>query len=322
MPENFENGFGPSSDRTLDLPMEKHHRLAEECINKFGGRIRHCFRSAFEHLRRSWSLHPIDSEMSLFRAITAEEEAATALILALKQRSYEGAESVNPRNHVHKAAISPFLDAVNNLLAAVGFPPPILTLESGEHPQLMVTVDIAALTGSSEPQVGAIDQPFNYLLSKGGQKAAYFFEHELQALATSGGAQSIKALVEREANLRNRLLYASDEGIPQVNFNDSVILKRRDRVYRLALITIGILQTPQRQLFASQCLQAYKMAVGQIAADIFDYDQIFEPDGFQMQIAQQPDGSYAQSVTYRTSENLEIGGRWLQDMRVNVNPDS
>lgn len=318
MDDPIEKDLGPSPDRTATLPMDAHHRLAEECVTSFGGRIGHCFRSAFDHLRRSWSLHPVDSEMALFRAITAEEEAATALILALKQRGYDGVGSLNPRNHVHKAAVSPFLDAVNNLLVSLGVPAPRLTLQGGDRPQLMVTIDLAALTRSPEPQFGEIDQPFNYLLTKGGQKAAYLFDQELQALATSSGEASIEAFVKREANLRNRLLYASDDGIPQANFNDLVILKRRDRVYRIALIAIGILQTPQRQLFATQCLQAYKAAVGQIAVDTFDYDHILEPEGVQMTIVQQPDGSYAQSATYRKTATLTFSGRWLPETRVNV----
>jgi len=57
---------------------------AVEGVAKLGGRIPHCLNSAYHHLRRSWTLQPIDSEMSLFRAITADEEAATVLTLALK----------------------------------------------------------------------------------------------------------------------------------------------------------------------------------------------------------------------------------------------
>ncbi|PLU07434.1 hypothetical protein BMJ29_02810 [Sinorhizobium medicae] len=69
--------------------------------------------------------------MSFFRAITAEEEAATALILALKQRRYPGSEKLNPWEHLHKAAVSPFLDAVGNVLAETGMPAPRLSINRG-----------------------------------------------------------------------------------------------------------------------------------------------------------------------------------------------
>ena len=314
-----QSTFGPSADRPLELPFEEHHQIAEECVNKLGGRVRHCFRSAFEHLRRAWTLHPVDSEMSLFRAITAEEEAASALIFALKQKGYEGAEKLKPRDHTHKAAVSPFLDAVNNLLYETGVPTPRLSIHRGERPKIMITVDLAALLKKDEPAFAEIDQPFNYMLKKGESQTAYSFEQELQGLAEVRGEKSIKALVEREANLRNRLLYASDEGIPNVDFNDSIIINRRDRVYRISLITIGIMQTSQRQLFAVQCLRAYSAVLGHSVADSFNYQQISQPEGVRVNIAQQPDGSYTETISYRKSVPIEIGWQWLQEWRVDLN---
>lgn len=308
------------SARSAELPMEEHHLIAEECVKKFGGRIGHCFRSAFSHLRRSWTLHPIDSEMSLFRAITAEEEAATALILALKQQQYDGADKLNPLHHVHKAAISPFLDAVGDMLAATKMPTPKLMVVRGERPALKLLIDVAAFTGSKEPLFGEPDQPFNYLLSQGSK--AYSFEKQLQALAEDNGAGSIGQHVKDEANLRNRLLYASDDGVPRVEFSDNLILRRRGRIYSLALIAIGVLQTKQHQLFVRQCLNTYRTVLGQIANDDLDYEQITKPNGALMTITQQPDGIYTQNTSYRMSAKIEISGQLLREMRVSLAPSN
>ncbi len=63
-------------------------------------------------------LDGVDLEMAAFRAITAEEEAASALFHSLKRRRYAGAARLSPRNHVHKNAVAPFCTAVSRVLAA------------------------------------------------------------------------------------------------------------------------------------------------------------------------------------------------------------
>ncbi|MGF9566641.1 hypothetical protein AAIH70_24320 [Neorhizobium sp. BT27B] len=318
MTTDISTTYGPSLDRPSELPWEDHHGIAEESANKLGGRIKHCLRSAFDHLRRAWTLHPIDSEMSLFRAITAEEEAATALILAMKQRRYPGSEKLNPWEHPHKAAVSPFLDAVGNLLAETGMPPPRLSINRGHRPMLSISLDLGALTGKVAGEFATVDHPFNYMLRMNHEEKAYMFDAQLQQLASSRGEASIRQLVHNEANLRNRLLYATDQGIPEVRFNDSVILKKRDRVYRLALLTIGVLQTKQHQLFAVQCLQAYCAVIGQIVQDLIPVKSVSQPEGFLMSVIQQPDGTYLQTTSYRMSADIKISGRWLDEMRVSI----
>jgi len=72
--------------------------------------------SAVRHLDRAWRLKKKDPEMAAFRAITSEEESATALFHALKRRKYVGAEKLGPRDHVQKNAVAPFLDAVGAAL--------------------------------------------------------------------------------------------------------------------------------------------------------------------------------------------------------------
>lgn len=311
--------FGPDPNRAAEMPFEERHLIAEECVNKIGGRIRHCFRSAFVHLRKAWTLHPVDSEMSMFRAITAEEEAATALILALKQRKYDGAEKLNPRDHVHKNAVSPFLDSVNNLLFETGVPAPKLMISKGDRPKITIQIDVSALTGNPEPLIAVPDHPFNYLLSKDGGSQAYSFDEQIQSLADHKNAKSILNFLQKEANLRNQILYASDEGIPNIDFNESTLLRRRDRVYRLAMLTIGILQTTDHQLFASQCLNAYRAALGHIVEDKFEYEKIFDPDGFKTEIVQQPDGSYSQKFSYKYKTNLQMSVRFLEPIHASAN---
>lgn len=205
-------GEETNEPRSSDMPMDEHHRVAERCANKLSGRIRHRLRSAHRHLRLAWTLHPIDGEMSLFRAITAEEEAASALMLALKQRRYPGAEMLKPRDHRHKSAITPFLNAVNNMLADARVPAPKLSIHEGDPPRLHLSLDIGSLLGHVAPLHAEPDHPLNFVLRGGADGSVYRFISELQTIADDRSAKDIGTLVDQEANLRNRLLYAGDEG--------------------------------------------------------------------------------------------------------------
>lgn len=105
------------------------HLRLEEAIEKINPpRVRHACRSALNHLRKAWTLHPIDAEMSLFRAITAEEEAATAVIRALNVRKHPNAERLKERQHQHKAAIWPFITAIADKFAEKNIAMPTMFL--------------------------------------------------------------------------------------------------------------------------------------------------------------------------------------------------
>lgn len=304
--------------RALDLPREAHHLIAEQSALKLNGKIKHCLRSAHRHLRLSWTLHPVDSEMSLFRAITAEEEAATALMLALSQRRYPGSELLKTRDHRHKSAITPFLWAVNNMLANSNIPTPKLEIMDATPPKLRLTLDIGSVIEHPEPLIGEPDHPLNFVLRAGGDKSIYRFETELQEIVSNRSAKDIGAFIEGEANLRNRLLYADDAGYPTVEFPDNTILERRDRVYRLTLLTIAILQTSEHQLFAAQCLEVFLAVLGKVVPNGLDFDTAAPPTGLHMSIIQQPNGSYDASIYERHSFQADIGLRWLAVEKIHV----
>jgi len=65
--------------------------------------------NAILHLNKAWKIKGIDNEMSAFRAITAEEEAATAVFLSLKLRKYENSDKLKPMDHSHKSAFATFV---------------------------------------------------------------------------------------------------------------------------------------------------------------------------------------------------------------------
>jgi hypothetical protein len=228
---------------------------------------------ALSHLAKSWDLLPIDMEMSAFRAITAEEEAATALILALKHRQYPGAQKLNHTRHQHKAAFIPFIDALKPTFAACQKQIGTMTLALNEKsikPTIELRVDVSELLGIKQYLLP--DQPLNFTIGKADNLDADFsdwskfsvhdFENELEDLATGAGKQNITEHINSEANLRNQLLYANTDGIPKIELTEPFLCERLRRVMILLALSIIILQTPQKQLFAVQCLEALLKALG------------------------------------------------------------
>lgn len=286
--------FDPPADRSHELPLDPGQAvLAEAAARVKPKAIAARARSAFEHLRGAWLLHPHDSEMSLFRAITAEEEAATALILALRQQKYPGTTRLNPRAHPHKAAIWPMLYAIHCGIAEKGVPAPKLAIKKSGKPELDLAIDFGALGELGRPLWGRPDHPFNLVIhsDEKGPFEVHRFERELLALAIDRGAATIGAHIAAEANLRNQILYASDQGIPAIRFSDDTLLIRLQRVTWLLVVTIGILQTTTLQLLVVQALEALLIALDKFEGSAFDFPEHQRPGATHLDVAEQPGGS-------------------------------
>src|SRR4051812_2704559 len=102
---------------TDELPFSKTQVDLEKAVHNLPkGRPRNCCRNAFHRIKRAWSLRLLDPEIAVFSAITAEEEAASAVISALKTKGYSGADILNPRSHPHKAGVIYMAQAVVRML--------------------------------------------------------------------------------------------------------------------------------------------------------------------------------------------------------------
>ena len=244
-----------SAPRSPDLPLNDFALALEKCIGKLSGQIKHCGRSAFLHLRRSWRLKGIDNEMAMFRMITSEEEAATALILAVQKRGYPNAQLLNHQDHRHKASLYPFLSALAPLLA-----PLKLTVglnHSNRAPHARIMLDFNALTGieTDTPRWVEPEPPLHMIVGCGDRSC--WFESALETFATAHGQKSLPKIVRDDANLRNRILYASSEGVPVIErLDDALILQRLHHVVVLLTLVVIVEQTKQHQAFVTQCIEA------------------------------------------------------------------
>jgi hypothetical protein len=218
--------------------------------------VKHCGRNAFAHLRNAWALRNIDPSMAAFRAITAEEEAASALMFSLQRKQYPNASKLLPRNHNHKASITPFLQSISAKLADANVPAPNVFLAEGEEkPRVHIQIDIHALSGMTDlPHFAEPDPPLHFSIAD--QHGVADLAKDFARFAAERDGAAVKKYIDEEANLRNKILYASDTGIPNIQIKDEFITRRMNNVVTILTIVIMVEQTNLHQDFVCQCLDA------------------------------------------------------------------
>jgi len=307
MPE--PTSFIPAPDRPETLPMDASLLALVEAVEKIGpARVKHSGRSAFNHLRKSWILHPIDAEMSYFRALTAEEEASSALILALKQQRYPGAERLDAQNHVHKASVWVILRAIVQGYVDKKLPGPKISVMKGDRPRIRIDVDIGPMIGSDDPCWVHSPDPFHMVLhsDEQGPFELHRWTRELDAIA--GPGVSAIDYIREVANNRNRVLYASDKGVPASVFSDGLILDRLERVKWIMIATVGIVQTKTLQLFVIQALEALLIAIRRFEGEGYSFpahSNLGNSDAH-LSIEQQPDGSFKSDLGPSKSSSARL----------------
>ncbi|WP_137866785.1 hypothetical protein [Sphingopyxis sp. FD7] len=290
MPEPAK--FKPAPDRPSTLPMDAQLVVLADAVERIGpARVRHSGRNAFNHLRKSWELHPVDAEMSYFRALTAEEEAASALILALRQQRYPGAKRLDPQIHAHKAAVWVILEAIVRGYTDKKMPRPQISIGKEGRPRIRIDVDIGPMIDSDGPYWVHSPDPFHTVIHSD-EKGPFELHRWAKELAQIAGPnKSIMRYVRELANNRNRVLYANEKGVPSIIFPDELILERLERVKWIMVVVIGVLQTKTLQLLVIQALEALLIAVERFEGEGFAFPQ-FDQSAANLSIEQQPDGSF------------------------------
>lgn len=214
-------------------------------------------RMAVRHLERAWMIREIDPEMAVFRTITAEEEAATALIHALRRLNYPGAKRLYPRNHKHKAAVVPFFGLVRDWFAHLGFPDTQLFVHpNGVEERLNVRIEVTLPDGSKRYAIP--NNPLEFEVRELGTSVPANLSRVIQDLANPTNAQAVRSRIAERANLRNRVLYASDEGLPNVELQAEKYLHAHgSEVFAVLAAYLLVDQYHAHQIFAAQLLRAF-----------------------------------------------------------------
>lgn len=270
-----EGAKRPSNSISFELD-DLDRFLVDEMLPNSGEPGRWAALNAIRHTNRAWMLRESDPSMAAFRAITAEEEAATALFRALRRLGYPSAEKLQPRNHLHKNAVVPFLGAVwdqlvpaLNRLAPRGFSVSIDKKDLKPRIVVKLKTTIGGVEYEAEPipplELRVTEGQFlvDGMLDPATEKPVEF-EQKIAEQAASAGAASVKTYLKQRANLRNQVLYAGETGYPLVRTPIEPFL-RLGRGNTLLILKIFLLVDGYdvQQSFARQCLLAFLKALGE-----------------------------------------------------------
>jgi len=222
-----------------------HNRILAQ-VRLCPGLGRHSAVNAVDHIRKAWRLREIDPEMAVFRAITAEEESATAIFYALVRRKYAGASKLRLDDHEHKAAVGPFLDALTQLVRRVpDAEPTIVIRKTATGERLFTRLSFVDAEGHKHLLYPLPPLSARVSVNGDGETLAHDLDQALDRIATRARATSIKKHVSAIKNERNKLLYASDRGAARVrDLQDWYFVGVRDRVFRNLITYLLIDQNP------------------------------------------------------------------------------
>lgn len=226
----------------------------------------HCFRSAIYHLERSEAIREIDPAMAIFRAITAEEEAASGVIRGLIELGYPNAEHLNPHDHLHKHALFPFLEVLElffgQTLASHFKKYNLHIKEEDGVTRLTLAINV---TFNGIEQLAYPIPPLNFGMRYLNSDTPIDYSHQINQLIQARGKITIKAFLKEEANLRNKILYANPDGYPVIESIDaSFAYKRRVRVFAMLNLFLLIAPYKEHQTFVSQSIGAFVILLKQL----------------------------------------------------------
>lgn len=248
----------------MEIELTDFQKKIEVVILTTPPRAKHSARNAIRHIKKAWVLREIDREIAVFRAITAEEEAATAIFHSLKRHKYAGAEQLNPYNHVHKAALYPFFMAIGSVLSFFNrenLNPQVVLDTKVKNPKIKVRV----LTPDRANYAYPIP-PLHYTIKRDGE--IYDFSDELKMISGSEQANAIDKQIRMLANERNELLYAHQGGILTfIKPVDDIIKEQQRKVFIILTVYLLIDQYPEHQWFVQQTLNAFLMLLGKLPAE-------------------------------------------------------
>lgn len=219
----------------------------------------HSFRSALHHLERAEALRDIDPAMAAFRAITAEEEAASGVMRCLQNLGYSGADFLNPHNHTHKHAVFPFLQVLQLFFSqtlALYFQKYNLHIKE-EDGVTRLTLALDVLVDGAAQLVYPVP-PLNFHVRNFGTETPVDYQSQIDQFLAAKGKATIREFLRNEANLRNRILYADKNGYPTISsLGDHFLVERKARVWGMIYLYLLVYPYAEHQPFVSQALGAF-----------------------------------------------------------------
>lgn len=97
--------------------------------------------------------------------------------------------------------------------------------------------------------------PLNFDLTMNGQK--YDFSEHLDKFVSDKNARSFCKYSNDQAKIRNKILYASNQGIPSVQLTEGNLKRKEEIIISFITVYLLIAQYDERQLFVQQALDVF-----------------------------------------------------------------
>jgi hypothetical protein len=243
---------------------EDDHRIVALLSHEPEDWTRKSLDAAFIHLSLAHRLKDIDPAMSIFRAITAEEEAATGLLRALQARGYAAPGELLPKDHLQKAAVYPYLRAIakhTSYLRVNGIKEVRLGIPKDEEkPKLQLAL---LLDGENDGIVARPVPPLNLSIREGGEVVDY--QKYFRELISPLGFEEIRKYLNIKKNQRNLLLYASPQGLLDPGpVTDSTLLDYKHRIMAIPKAALLIWPYTEPQPFVQEAVRSFLGLVGRL----------------------------------------------------------
>lgn len=248
------------------MDIKEFDKAVFEKASSIGGHCGHAARSSVRHLERAWSLRNEMPEVAVFLAITAQEEAATALLLSLKKRKYENSKRINIRNHVHKTGVYPIIQLMRSAFLSDDFEIDITLYFDNEQEGSPLRFYIPMPSREDAKFCIIPDPPLN-IHSQEKEGLPKDYHAAIDNIASKAGIESIRDHLGKLANERNQMLYASGSDIPNAKDADSRLNYFTTAVIR-TLIFFLLIEPYERQNLVQEALNAFIKALDRVPPNI------------------------------------------------------
>ncbi len=247
-----------------------------EALNDCKSAVKHCSKNSISHLEKAWKIKDIDTEMAIFRGITAEEEAASALFHSLKNNQYKNSSKLQFKQHTYKLGLYPFLQGIGTFLHDSMEITPFdkfnlhHTEQSGRKAiELMLSIKDSKMNVYPKP-------PLHFTISKADSNEVFTFESNFEELIKGKNYSDALKYIKDIANERNRLLYASTLGRPKVTGDIEGFLNNQKKKV-IVILTILLMVDPWEKIqgsshFVQQALDSFLLLLKRI-----NTEDVFQP---------------------------------------------
>lgn len=240
------------------MELQNFDNLCLEILNTISKkRSKHCFKSAINHLQRAETLFSIDSSMAVFRCYTAEEEAASGLMFCLKDKGYDNANKLNPKDHMQKNAVIQFFSILAQFIEDefrqfnIDLFLNVVQNDNQKNLVFVVEMDLGEGLHTYIP-----NPPFNIILQYEMKRLSY--KKQIEKLMLSREVNNISTYIKTLANQRNLLLYANEKGYPsEVTITDKFFPAYQKRVFAMLRTYLMIEPYKEKQPFVQDILDAF-----------------------------------------------------------------